>query len=285
MSINDRFKNYQKNHCWQYQIRLDNYEADLLEAGLTLQDADSLRIDDFNFSFVSKSEKTKCKEISNFIKRHEWLGKMSLYPTHFFEARFRGILAGVITMDVPSSFSKILGPDTSKLRLERLISRGACISWSPKNLASALIMWSIKWSVQNTEHRLFTAYSDPEAMELGSIYQACNFFYLGQSSGIIKKYRYPDTTKWFSDRNFRNRSFYKRYAIELGIPWDKNWVGGKSNDRMLWANVPDDIEIRLRQRAKEHQKMCDVREVPAKHKYAYVLGENKERNKSLEKDI
>lgn len=51
---------------------------------------------------------------------------MSLYPTHFFTARYKGILAGVVIMDMPNAFSKLLGEDTKQI--ERLISRGACVS-------------------------------------------------------------------------------------------------------------------------------------------------------------
>ena len=42
--------------------------------------------------------------------------------------------------------------------------------------------------VRNTDFRIFTAYSDPEAKELGTIYQAMNWTYLGQTSGTAKQY-------------------------------------------------------------------------------------------------
>ena len=35
MSIQNRFIEYNKNHCWQYDIRLKNYNIDLKEANLT----------------------------------------------------------------------------------------------------------------------------------------------------------------------------------------------------------------------------------------------------------
>ena len=53
-------------------------------------------------------------------------------------------------------------------------------------------MFSIKWMAKNTPFRAFTAYSDPEAKELGTIYQACNFYYIGQSSGSQSEIR-PDS--------------------------------------------------------------------------------------------
>jgi hypothetical protein len=178
---------------------------------------------------------------------------------------------------MPNSFSKLLGEDTKKI--ERLISRGACISWSPKGLASWLIMKSIRWMVDNTQYRVFTCYSDPEAGEVGTIYQACNFYYLGKSSGTSYMYADPNTpNKWFSDRSFRSRSAYKRYAKYLGIKWDSSW---QNRDRILWENMPKDIEISLRQQEKVYRQSCLKKKQPAKGKYVYILGKDKRETKNL----
>ncbi len=267
-------RDYKENHCWQYDIRLKNLNEDLQELGYTGE----INIDDFTFRFISKEDKENCNHIKEFIARHEWLGRMSLYPTHRFIAEYKGHLAGVIIMDKPNSFSKLLGDDTKTM--ERLISRGACISWSPKNLASKLLMWSIKWMVQNSRYRIFTAYSDVEAKEIGTIYQACNFTYMGQKSGTNKMFKDPkkENGTWFSDRAFRSRSAYKRYAKALSIEWQKDWQVG---DRIVWDNMSDDIEKRIRQEAKNFQKTCISRAVPAKHKYCYILGEDKRETKKL----
>src|ERR1035437_9711527 len=171
---NIMIRDYNEKHCWQYDIRLNNLNDDLILAGLSLDETKILKISDFIFQ---KEEKKDCfSEVKSFIERHEWLGRISLYPTHIFTARYKGILTGVVIMDMPSVFSKLLGEETKKI--ERLISRGACISWSPKNLGSSLIMFAHKWMVKNTQYRLFVAYAAVEAKELGTIYQACNFYYL-----------------------------------------------------------------------------------------------------------
>lgn len=295
MDAHDRFKTYDKDHCWQYDIRLSNREEDLKAAGLTEADVKDLKISDFEFSYVHAGKDSRnlpdnyvvtednaevCKDVKAFIERHEWLGKLSLFPTHRFVARYKGILAGVIIMDQPAVFSKLLGDQTRKM--ERLVSRGACVSWSPKNLASALLMWSIKWMVKNTRYRVFTAYSDPEAKELGIIYQACNFIYLGKTSGTQKMYSNPLSEKrtWFSDRSFRSRSAYKRYAKALKITWDATW---QRKNTILWANIPADVQDKLKGVAKEVEKNCVVRIVPRKHKYCYILGRSKKETKELMK--
>ena len=168
-----RFENYNKEHCWQYDIRLNNLEQDLIISGLSKEEAQTIKISDFNFEHVMSADKNKCAEIKQFIVRHEWLAKMPMSITHRFTARWKGVLVGVIVMATPNAFSNLLGVEYKNN--EKLIARGACISWSPTNTASWLLMQSIKWMVKNTDFRIFTAYSDPEARELGTIYQACNF--------------------------------------------------------------------------------------------------------------
>lgn len=268
-------KNNSKDHCWQYEIRLQNRELDLQEAGLSEEDVANLKVSDFELAFEEKEK--VWQEAKEFILKHEWLGKMGLYPTHIFTARHKGILAGVVVMDMPNAFSKLLGENTRKI--ERLISRGACISWSPKNLASALIAYGMKWMVKNTRFRLFIAYSDVEAKELGTIYQASNFYYIGRSSGAQKNYLNKDG-RWVSDRWFRSRSTYKRVARENGITWQDKWQQG---DRIIWDNVPDDIENQIRQLSRDYMKSCPVKVIPRKHKYCYVLGQTPKETKWLRK--
>ncbi|MFA5760056.1 MAG: hypothetical protein WC942_11995 [Clostridia bacterium] len=255
---------YNKEHCWQYDVRLKNLEEDIINSGFTKEYIDSLSVKDFEYKVVvDKSERTKLKE---FIERHEFLGNLSQYTTHWFGAYHKDILAGVT----------LLGGNTHKI--ERLISRGACISWSPKNLASSFLMWVINWMVKNSDYRLFTAYADPTAKELGTIYQACNFYYLGQKSGTTTRYINPYTDKIVSDRFFRTRSAYKKYAKELGIQWEKNW---NNDQKMLWENIPDEIEKQLRNYSKIKQSESTKVEMPSKHKYAYVKGATKQETKRL----
>ena len=273
-----RFQNYKQQHCWQYDIRLNNLETDLTQAGLTKAEADNLRTTDLEFRYVGKEDKEKCLEIKEFIERHEWLGKLPNRPTHRFIAEYKGKLAGVIIMATPNSFSHLLGRENKDL--EKLISRGACISWSPKNLGSALVMFSVRWMVENTDFRYFTAYSDTEAKELGTIYQSCNFIYLGKKSGGRFEFfdpEHPDKG-WFSDRIFRRLHEYKKYALALGIEWQRSWHKGFS---VVWKNIPDEVEQRLRAAAWARQSRCKKRKLPLKHKYVCIVGNNKRETRRL----
>jgi hypothetical protein len=270
------YLSYNKNHCWQYDIRLNNLKQDILDSGYTEDYLRSLTVKDFEYRFIT--DKNERKTLAKFIERHEFLGTLSQYTTHWFGCYHKELLAGVILMNMPNAFSKLLGENTKNL--ERLISRGACISWSPKNLASSFLMWCINWMAHNTQYRLFTAYSDPSAKELGTIYQACNFYYLGQNSGTTTRYINPYTGKIVSDRFFRSRSAYKKYAVEIGILWDKSW---NNKTKILWEAMPDEIEQRLRQYSKSKQAAAIKIEMKPKHKYAYVKGNNKKETIKLRK--
>lgn len=273
----NRLNNYNKNHCWQYEMRLQKEKEDreFIKNKFNI-DIEDIKISDFEFNFIElKNEKNNAVE---FIKRYEWLGTITQYSTHYFGAYYKGVLGGVLIFSMPNAFSKLLGDNTKDL--ERLISRGACASWTPKGLASCFLMWCIKWMVKNTQYRLFTAYSDPTAKELGTIYQACNFYYLGKQSGTNIRYINPYTGKIVSDRFFRQRTAYKKYAKELNIKWDKKW---EKTTGMNWDNVPDEIEIKLRQFSKEKQNSSKKIEYPSKHKYAFVLGNSKIETKRLRK--
>lgn len=272
----ERMASYDKDHCWQYDIRLSNTAKDLEESGLTESEVAMLSCNDFEFKFVYDKESKA--EITKFIRRHEWLGNMSQFPTHWFAAYYKGIMAGALVMNMPNAFSKLLGEGTKTL--ERLVSRGACISWSPKNLASKFLMWSVKFMVANTRYRLFTAYSDPTAKELGTIYQACNWDYLGQKSGAAKRYISPYTGRLVSDRAFRARSFYKRYATELGIQWLPEW---NTDHKIHWELMPVGVEAQLREMSRAKQREAKFYTFPPKHKYAMVQGRSKAETRWLKK--
>ena len=279
ISLLNKIKEFKSPWCYQYQRRLDTLDEDKEILGWTDEDIKNINLEEFEFSFiVTKEEK---KEATEFIKRYEWLGTVGSYPTHWFAARYKGILGGVIIMGMPNSFSKLLGEKTKDI--ERLIARGASASWTPMNLGSKFLMWCIKWMTKNTRYRLFTCYSDLQAKENGSIYQALNFYFLGAGSGTNVRCVNPyNPNKIMTDRAFRSKSFYKRYAKDLGIEWQKNW---SNKQRMLWENIPDDIEKELREYSKKMFAESEKIYFPSKYKYAFILGKDKRETKQLRNEF
>ena len=263
-------------HCWQYLIRQQNLAKDLEQYRIADAEMKALRVCDFKLSYVPKGDKEMCQKIKNFIIKYEWLQKMPHRPTHRFIATYKGRLAGAIIMATPNNFSHLLGKENK--HKEKLISRGACISWSPKNLASSLIMYSIRWMVKNTPYRFFTGYSDTTAGELGTIYQACNFIYLGQKSGARFQYFDPQNPEkgWAMERVFSKTTQFKKYARECGVLWQKDW---QSKDKIHWDKIPPRLATQIKARFKSTMKRCQRKKIPRKHKYLYIMGETRAETK------
>lgn len=260
-----------KEICHQYDIRLKLREEDLKNLSF---DPLLLKISEFNF----KGEELN-GEIISFIKKYEWLGTIGVNPKWVFTARYKSTLAGVVLINEPVAFSKLLGEETKEL--EALIQRGACASWTPKNLGSSLIMFSCRWMVKNTKKRCFVAYSDSSAGEIGTIYQACNFDYLGNNFGVKYKYLHPSfkNSAWFSDQTLKRTSTLKKWLKDSCIISTEDWF--KKNGFKDLKNIPKDIQEKWKlwqnKILKESIKIPQI----SKGKYVLVLGTSKKDQKKL----
>jgi len=246
--------------CHQYKIRINTLEEDI-KNGLP-KNAD---IKDF----VLTQEKIT-EEHKNFIKRYEWLGTIGYGIRYVFVARYNGILGGVVMVANPNAYM-------FDKNLEALIQRGACASWTPKNLGSKLIMFSCNWMVKNTSKRIFTAYSDPLANEYGTIYQACNFDYLGKTFGATKQFFLNG--KWVTAQRLNGTTEFKKIAKILGVEWQKDWC--KPNGYKDLQKIPKEIIIRIREYGKNLFKGLPTRKIPKKGKYVLLLGKDRRETKQL----
>ncbi len=266
------------NSCWQYLKKIEYLNQDIIKANLTEDEISSIEIKELKFQYIDKNDKIKCQEIKTFIEKYEWLKKMVNRPTHRFIAIYKNKIIAVQVFGTPYAFSKLLGPENQDK--EKLIARGASISWAPTNTGSWLLMNSINWMIKNTNYRFFTCYADTEANELGTIYQACNFIYLGKNAGGKVEYFDPKCPEkgWFSDRIFRRVGTYKRFAQKLGYSWDKSW---NTKWTMHWDRVPFLIHAEIQRAVNEWRNSCEKREIPRKHKYVFIKGQSKTETKKL----
>jgi len=85
---------------------------------------------------------------------------------------------------------------------------------APHNAASFLISRACKMAAVDKGWRIFFAYADPEAAELGTMYQACNWLYIGNTAET-ENYEMPDGTI-LSERSLRHRKTTKRDVIDAG---------------------------------------------------------------------
>ena len=266
---------YNGETCWQYDIRVRNRAEDLAEAGLTEEGAAVLRTGDFETHpiwYTGQPPTPLKRGAIDFIKRHEWLGTVGKSPTHYFGSYLGDTLAGVTIFSLPNH--------QSEQDFARLIARGACISWSPKNLASHFLRECLDMMVHDTHYRQFIAYADPTARELGSIYQGLGFYYLGLGHGTSEKVQNPwKPEQWVTTRYFRLWRTYRRVAAdEPVIDWQEDWHHATG---MYWDRMPDETRLELRARALAYLHAAPRVKTMSKHKYAFVLGTDKRETRDL----
>lgn len=131
-------------------------------------------------------------EAKYIIEEYEWLGTM---PTGGFlnvGLYIDGVLAGVECFNnvkAGSYYSYLNEPAT-------LLARGACVHWAPKWANSFLVSKALKEleKYYDGEPRYVIAYSDWEAGEIGTIYQATNWTYVGHKNR--PEWRSPDGKRY-----------------------------------------------------------------------------------------
>jgi len=212
-------------------------------------------------------------EHRRFIETYEWLGTVGFGHKQVFTARYLGELGGVVIITEPYQYGRHVRALPAKS--DALISRGACAGWTPKNLGSRLVMYACRWMVAHTLKRVFVAYTDARAGEIGVIYQACNFSYLGQVSGS-KLFRMVDGSvrgaQWF-----RRTASITRVWKDVGIATDSSWF--KPSGFLNRANVPLD-KLKLAEKVLRSEVIEELSAV-RKGKYCLILGRGKAQTRQL----
>jgi hypothetical protein len=189
----------------------------------------------------------------NIILEYEWLGTMSNTMFHY-GIFFDGVCGGVVcygknctaNFNVPHEF----GVEMDELLT---LARGACVHWTPKGSASKLIAQSLQLAKQDwPKAKVVIAYSDTDAGEIGTVYQATNWYYIGRGDH-----------KTFNLVNKQlNKQIDERYLHDLKIKW--KCKRGEAKQRLL-------------------DEGWEVQFKSVKHKYIFILGNRKERKQILSK--
>jgi hypothetical protein len=159
--------------CFQRQLR-DTYEDNKPRLGL-----DGAWMMEIPF-----------KKAQRFIHNYEWLGTMG--TTKFSLGLFVGDeLVGVACFGLTAGTGALVEPFGAEYRDRGIVLvRGACAPFSHPHTGSYLIGQAKKELVRRGY--LFTvAYSDPEAGEIGTLYQATNWKFYGFTSPVTYLVR-PD---------------------------------------------------------------------------------------------
>jgi hypothetical protein len=131
------------------------------------------------------------REAEAIILKYEWLGTLKQFTVGYALETPSGELAGVVCFVKAAGtfahhfFEKSDQKQKAKSKLPAFLlraaylHRGACVHWAHEHAASFLISRACRYAYQEYGWQVFYAYSDPRAGEVGTIYQACNWFYLG----------------------------------------------------------------------------------------------------------
>jgi len=140
---------------------------------------------DISNAIIREIDRPTCERV---ILEYEWLGCMPAVVWYMFGIFFDGNCAGVVCYgpEYSENLGKIsresgkAGADWSKYGYEGkmiLLSRGACVHWAHPHCGSKLIRRSME--MLPNKYQVITATTDEAAGEIGTIYQACGFHYIG----------------------------------------------------------------------------------------------------------
>lgn len=121
------------------------------------------------------------KLAKEIVEEYEWLGCMPAISKYCFGIFYDDVCAGVTVFG--TDYCENLGHWDKYGYTGRmlLLARGVCVHWAHPHSGSKLIMESIKQLPP--EYDVITCTIDKAAGEVGTIYQACNFYYIGSMRG------------------------------------------------------------------------------------------------------
>lgn len=201
-----------QDKAWQRVIR-ENLETKAIKNGFVKPEQDIKQ------SVVKRISYDLAKTI---ILEYEWLGKMG-QGRFCYGIFFEEQLAGVVCFGLPASLTagNLCGETLSKDRAICL-ERGACVWWAHPHSASRLINKAVDDLAKTTNYRIFYAYSDEEAGEIGTVYQACGWYYIGRmtSGGSQTKLVNPD-----------GKILDSRHVIEIAKRHGWDGIGNRTKAR------------------------------------------------------
>jgi hypothetical protein len=150
------------------------------------------------------------------IEEYEWLGTMGTTQFHY-GIYFDGVCAGVVGFGYfQSMFNKdhlgrgggygsYVGDKYWDKGIQ--LTRGACVWWAHEHSGSKLIAYGLR-EMAKKGYKFVIAFSDPEAGEIGTLYQATNWHFIGNSGTVHYDIHYEDGRLYMNNRDF-NKKFGK----------------------------------------------------------------------------
>lgn len=217
--------------AWQYKRRLECAEEESTDPYWEEFDLD------IQASVVREISYNEAKRV---IEKYEWLGCMPVCVKHCYGIYFphkklygsEWLLGGVTVF--ASEYAENTGV-WDKYGFGGkiiLLARGVCVHFCPKNTNSHLIMESIK--KLPTQYEVITCTVDNFAGEVGTIYQSCNFVYVGAMRKNKKRTGCIIDGKLYGTRTLRQMFGTQDKQKILEIHPDAKFITQKSKSRYFY---------------------------------------------------
>jgi len=180
------------------------------------------------------------KFAEQIILKYEWLGTMSSTSEHFgiFFGNYCAGVCCVAMNGIGTGGTLAHAPFQVTRRELAMLARGACTHWAPSSSNSKLIAWTCRLlAIRRPGVRAVIAYSDLDAGEIGTVYQACGWIYVGKTNRV-EQFVSPSGRVY--DRRFMTANAKKR-DISCGamrqILSDRGWIEQLGSSKHKYVKV------------------------------------------------
>lgn len=159
------------------------------------------------------------------IHRYEWLGTLPVGCNVFYGIFFGPYCGGVACYSVGGGGANVNAYKWLCLESQEklaYLARGACVHWAPKGSAPKLINFSAKMLSEKTGCEAALAYSDTDAGEIGTVYQASGWTCLGWGSSTQQ---YVSRHGRVYDQKMAS-NLGKKYGVPRNVAHDAMIAGG-----------------------------------------------------------
>jgi hypothetical protein len=170
------------------------------------------------------------------IEEYEWLGCMPAISKYYFGIFFDGYCGGVTVFGTEYAENRGVWDKYDYTGKILLLARGVCVYWAHKHCGSKLIMESIKQLPK--KYKVITCTTDRAAGEIGTIYQACNFIYVGsmrsKSNKIGYRFGVKINGKLYGSRSIRAKLGTMKWNVILEHYPDAEYVPQYNKERYFY---------------------------------------------------
>jgi hypothetical protein len=236
MESRSTFREKVTDEAWQYKIRKQK-ETDFIKSGkYKFWDYIDLSLKN---ATVREVERITAEKI---IKEYEWLGDMAvtnLYYGIFFDIYCGGVIC-INTNGVFVGNGRMYGLNDNVVSY---FARGACQFWTPNGSASKLLSIALKMEKKRGA-KVAHAFSDTNAGEYGTVYQATNWICLGKQSGY--DYEMYKNGKCIHSRLLKNHAKTRKITINeyIRILQNNGWVKQDVNKKYRYCYILADEPLK-----------------------------------------